>query len=137
MIKTAIYFAQRTTLLLIFKTTNTKSCLRKHPKETILVQMGEKNRKKKKLQNVFHFFPLRGLIAIVIRKLCQLSLYTHTHRDKERHKEKSWLSQVTYTQIANHKKLHVSFLQLSRTAQHNSHRGNLCSKKKIEDDIRT
>ena len=36
--------------------------------------------------------------------------------DKGRHKEKGWLSQATYSQIANHKKLHVyNFLQLYNT----------------------
>ena len=106
-------------------------------KTPFLSKWGQNKRKKEKLQNVFLLFRLRVLNAIVIKNSC---LYTHTksHRQRET-KKKGWLSQPTYIQIANHKKytICVWFLQLSTTVQHNSPRGDLSSKRKLEDDIRT
>ena len=71
-----------------------------------------------------------------------MPLYTHKEsqtKGDQKKKKKGWLSQPTYIQIANHKKytICVWFLQLSTTIQHNSPRGNLSSKRKLEDDIRT
>ena len=101
-------------------------------------ERGTKERKTEKLQNVFLLFRLSVLNAIVIKTSC---FYTHrkSHRQRETQKKKCWLSQATYIQIANRKKhtTCVWFLQPSTIVQYNSPKGNLSSKRKLEDDIRT
>ena len=133
-IKSARYFVPKTKTVVIYKTTH-QSGLRKHPKDTILVQMRgkTKERKKEKLQNVILLFRLRVFIAIVIKTSC---LYTHakSHRQRETQRKRLIITSNIFPNCQSQK---TTRLQLSTTVQHNSPRGNLSSKRKLENDIRT
>ena len=116
-VSTARYFVQKTETAVIYKTTH-QSGLRKHPKDTFLVQMRAEQKKERKASKRFLLFRLRVLNAIVIKNNC---LYTHTksHRQRETKKKADYhnqhISKLLITKNTQYVFDFYNFLQLYNT----------------------